>query len=313
MPYPHAGSDRDVDLSVTGPQSRDWQASLLSGGRTRTFLMHVPPGAAGPLPLVINYHGGGSNAAQQRSYSHMDATADRHGFIVAYPDGTGAVARQRRLLTFNAGRCCPPATANGVDDVAFTHQVIAFVSERVPVDRNRIYATGMSNGGMMAHRLAAESPLVAAVASVAGQLNVTAFAPRRPVPVMEFHSVDDPRAPYDGSATTGRAGARIRQGFPPVEAGLARWAAHNGCPPEPLISQTVTGRPGTPNDGQTLTVLRYGPGRDGAEVILYKFTGAGHVWPGASRSLPRLLGQPTTLADANEVMWQFFLSHPLRA
>jgi polyhydroxybutyrate depolymerase len=296
---------------VSGFQFRDWQLSLLSGGRTRTFSVHVPPRPAGPLPLVINYHGGGSNAAQQRAYSRMDATADRHGFIVVYPDGTGITARQRMLLTFNAGRCCPPATRNGVDDVAFTHEIIAFVGERVLVDRNRIYATGMSNGGMMAHRLAAESPLVAAVASVAGQLNVAAFAPRRPVPVMEFHSVDDPRAPYDGSGA-GRAGARIRSMFPSVEAGLARWAAHNGCPPKPLISQTVTGGPGTPDDGQTLTVLRYGPGRDGAEVVLYKFTGAGHVWPGAARSLPRLLGQPTTLVDANEVMWQFFLSHPLR-
>ena len=88
---------------------------------------------------------------------------------------------------------------------------------------------------------------------------------------------------------------------------------HNGCPPEPLISQTITGAPGTLNDGQTLTVLRYGPGRADSEVVLYKFTGAGHVWPGATRSLPRLLGRPTTLADANEVMWQFFLRRSRQA
>jgi polyhydroxybutyrate depolymerase len=185
-----------------------------------------------------------------------------------------------------------------VDDVGFTHAILALLVERLPIDRRRIYATGMSNGGMMAHRLAAESPLVAAVAPVAGQLNVTAFAPRRPVPVLEFHSVDDTRARYHGGP------------FPPVEEGLARWAAHNGCPPAPEVGATIKGAPGTLNQGQTLTVLRYGPGRDGSEVVLYRFTGAGHVWPGSTITLPRLLGRPTTLADANEVMWQFFAAHP---
>jgi polyhydroxybutyrate depolymerase len=135
------------------------------------------------MPVVINFHGGGSNAAQQRRYSGMDAAADRHGFVVVYPDGTGLRPGQRHLLTFNAGRCCPPATRHQVDDVGFTHAIIKTLAGRIPVDPRRIYATGMSNGGMMAHRLAAESPYIAAVAPVAGQLNVSAFAPRRPVPV----------------------------------------------------------------------------------------------------------------------------------
>jgi polyhydroxybutyrate depolymerase len=292
--------------------TRDWRTSLLFGGWQRTFTAHLPPGAGtAPLPVVINFHGGGSNAAQQRGYSGMDAAADRHGFIVVYPDGTGIRPGQRLLLTFNAGRCCPPATMNNVDDVGFTQAIIAMLGERVPVDGRRIYATGMSNGGMMAHRLAAESPLVAAVASVAGQLNVAAFAPARPVPVMEFHSVDDPRAAYDGGSGPGHA--RLRGMFPPVEAGISRWASHNGCPPVPSVSPAITGAPGTLNEGQTLTVIRYGPGRQGSEVVLYKLTGAGHVWPGTTASLPRLLGRPTTLVDANEVMWQFFAAHPLGA
>lgn len=278
----------------------NWHLSLPFGGRTRTFDVHIPPQTTTPLPVVLNFHGGGSNAAQQRRYSGLDATADRHGFVAVYPNGTGLRPRQRHLLTFNAGRCCAPATRYQVDDVGFTHALLDLLAERLPIDRSRIYATGMSNGGMMAHRLAAESPCIAAVAPVAGQLNVAAFAPRRAVPVLEFHSVDDTRAGYQG----GR--------FPPVEAGLARWAAHNGCPPTPAVGATVTGAPATINEGQTLTVLRYGPGRDGSEVVLYRFTGAGHVWPGSVTTLPRLLGRPTTLADANEVMWRFFTAHPLR-
>jgi polyhydroxybutyrate depolymerase len=289
----------------------DWQLSLPFGGRTRSFLVHVPPQAAtAPLAVVVNFHGGGSNAAQQRRYSGMNAAADRHGFVVVYPDGTGVRPGQRMFLTFNAGRCCPPATRNNVDDVGFTHAIIDLLRQRLPVDGRRIYATGMSNGGMMAHRLAAESSLVAAVAPVAGQLNVATFAPRRPVPVLEFHSVDDTRARYGGGGTSAPHRARFPQ-FPPVEEGMARWAAHNGCPPKPVVSPTITGARGTINEGQTLTVLSYGPGRGGAEVILYKFTGVGHVWPGSTSSLPILLGRPTTLADANEVMWRFFAAHPL--
>jgi polyhydroxybutyrate depolymerase len=289
----------------------DWQLSLPSGGRTRSFLVHVPPQAAtAPLPVVVNFHGGGSNAAQQRRYSGMNAAADRHGFVAVYPDGTGVRPGQRMFLTFNAGRCCPPATRNNVDDVGFTHAIIDLLRQRLPVDGRRIYATGMSNGGMMAHRLAAESSLVAAVAPVAGQLNVATFAPRRPVPVLEFHSVDDTRARYGGGETSAPHRGRFPQ-FPPVEEGLARWAAHNRCPPKPVVSPTITGARGTINEGQTLTVHSYGPGRGGAEVILYKFTGVGHVWPGSTSSLPILLGRPTTLADANEVMWRFFAAHPL--
>ena len=289
----------------------DWQLSLPFGGRTRSFLVHVPPGAAtAPLPVVVNFHGGASNAAQQRRYSGMNATADRHGFVVVYPDGTGMRPGQRRFLTFNAGRCCPPAMTNNVDDVGFTHAIIDLLARRLPVDGRRVYATGMSNGGMMAHRLAADSALVAAVAPVAGQLNVATFAPRRPVPVLEFHSVDDTRARYGGGESPPARRGRF-PGFPPVEEGLARWAAHNGCPPVPVASGTITGARGTINEGQTLTVLSYGPGRSGAEVVLYKFTGAGHVWPGSTQSLPVLLGRPTTLADANEVMWRFFAAHPL--
>ena len=87
--------------------------------------------------------------------------------------------------------------------------------------------------------------------------------------------------------------------------------AHNECPPTPLIGETVTGPPGSLDEGQTLTKITYGPGRGGAEVILYKFTGVGHVWPGAATFMPRWLGLSTTPVDSNEVMWQFFATHPL--
>lgn len=290
----------------------DHHLSMLHGGLRRTFLVHVPRTAllGAPLPIVVNYHGGGSNARQQRGYSGLDATAERHGFVAVHPDGTGVTAGQRRLLTWNAGGCCPPASARGVDDVGFTLAMVEALAARLPLDRGRLYATGMSNGGMMAHRLAADaSEHVAAIAAVAGQLNVTTFAPRRPVPVMEMHSVDDERAAYDGRAAPVLTRHGRLRAFPPVQAGIDAWVAHDGCPPRPALSPPLLGAPGTPDDGQTATRITYGPGRDGSEVVLIRLTGVGHVWPGARSALPRLLGRATSLLDANEVAWQFFAAH----
>ena len=290
----------------------DYELSLPFGGRLRTFLVHVPrvAEAASPLPVVVNFHGAGSDAVQQRQYTAMNASADRHGYVVVYPNGTGVFPGQRRFLTFNAGGCCPPATRNDVDDVGFIDTILDLLEEKLAIDTQRLYATGMSNGGMMAHRMAADSPRIAAVASVAGQLTVKSFRPSRAVSVMEFHSVDDPRARYDARRWP-RASEARRHHLPSVQIGIDRWVAHNGCAPTPVVEEPVWGPRGSLDQGQTLTRITYGPGRDGTEVVLYRFSGVGHVWPGAATFLPRLLGPSTTLVDANEVMWRFFASHPL--
>jgi len=290
-------------------QPGDYELSLPFESRIRTFLVHVPPqaGEGSPLPVVVNFHGAGSNAAQQCQYTGMNVTANRHGFIVVYPNGTGILARQRQLLSFNAGVCCGAAMRNKVDDVAFTEAVVSVLGEKIAVDPHRLYATGMSNGGMMAHRMAVDSSKIAAVASVAGQLAVTWFRPSKPVSVMEFHSIDDRRAVFDGRTLR----ARLHTGLPPVQTGIDRWVVHNECRQTPTTSKAITGTMGSVNEGQTVTTVTYGPGRDGTEVVLYRFTGVGHVWPGSLTSLPLLLGRATTLVDANEIMWAFFSAHPL--
>ena len=104
-----------------------------------------------------------------------------------------------RLLTWNAGTCCAYSVINKVDDVGFVRALIDKLAEKFPIDRRRIYATGMSNGGMMAHRLAAEArDIVAAVAPVAGGMVLPVIKTARAVPVLHIHSVDDPRALYTG-------------------------------------------------------------------------------------------------------------------
>jgi polyhydroxybutyrate depolymerase len=168
------------------------------------------------------------------------------------------------------------------------------------VDPHRLYATGMSNGAMMAHRLAAEaSTRIAAIAPVAGGLVYQRFAPARPVPVLHIHSLDDPIARYRGGL--GRSLAGNERMNPDVDKMMARWAAADGCTGGPVVRDERRNE-----RGQTARLLAWGRCAGGSEVRLWQLTGAGHVWPGQvpGRGL-RLLGTPTTVIDANEEIWKF--------
>lgn len=280
----------------------DHERSLVVGERERSFILHVPPRVreGRPLPLVIAFHGGGGHAKNQQEYSQLDRLADREGFVSVYPDGSGGLGR--RLLTWNAGSCCGPAMREGVDDVGFVRALVAEVARLLPIDRRRVYATGLSNGAMMAYRLAAEAPdLVAAIAPVAGAADIAPKPGSRAVPVMHVHSVDDPRALYAGGLGPPFPLTRQRVRHPPVEDVVARWVRHAGCAESARTDAPIA------RDGHSATRLTWTGCRDRAEVVLWRLTGAGHVWPGGQRDyLVRLLGPGTAVIDANEQMWTFF-------
>lgn len=286
----------------------DHEFTITHGGLRRSYLVHVPPvaNAGRPLPLVVNFHGGGGNAKVQKAYSRMDEAADRDGYIAVYPNGTGGIGG--RFLTWNAGACCGPAAANRVDDVGFSLALLDDLARRIPLDRARTYATGLSNGSMMAYRLGAEAPgHIAAVAGVAGAMTLPGFGPGRPVPVMHIHSVDDPRALYGGGLGPAFPFTDTRVLHQSVDAMLALWIARNGCPERPQASGSISGRAGAADAKHTATRHTYAPCRNGAEVVLWKLTEAGHVWPGGVQDyLPLLLGSGTTVIDANRELWKFF-------
>ena len=146
---------------------------------------------------------------------------------------------------------------------------------------------------------------IAGIASVAGVARPTPFAPRRPMPIIYFHSVDDPRALYAGGL--GPLLPFLTRVFhPPVEETLHIWARFDGCPDEPRVVERRSGRAATEEGAHTATLLVYSDCASGAEVQLWKLTGAGHVWPGAApRYAERLLGAPTQVIDANELLWRF--------
>ena len=284
----------------------DHDRSLTVDGLTRAYIAHVPPRVSEgrPLPLVLAFHGGGGNASGFKAYAGLDALADREGFVVVYPDGSGRLGR--RLLTWNAGGCCGYAASQNVNDVAFTLAVVRDVARNVSIDPARVYATGHSNGAMMAYRLAAEaSERIAAIAPVAGAMQVASFLPAREVPVLHVHSVDDPRALYGGGLGPPFPGTQSRVTHRAVEPELQKWVAHDRCPGEPrTVEQRSTPSRGAPD--QTATLLVWGPCAGGAEVQLWKLTGSGHGWPGGHVRLPeKIMGPETATIDAALEVWRF--------
>jgi polyhydroxybutyrate depolymerase len=307
---------REVAVGPTG----DYEIAVAHDGRTRTALVHVPDRVADetrPVPVVLNFHGGGGNARAHRDYVRMDALADREGFIVVYPNGTGRL--DEKLLTWNAGLCCGYAMTEKVDDVGFVRALLAALVLRAPIDTARVYATGLSNGAMLSYRLAAQlSDRIAAAAPVAGSMvlperRVDDVAPalavpgKRAVPILHIHSIDDKRALYFGGLGEPFPFTNLRTRHPNAEEVLYRWVAFEECAPKPVVREERRGVRGTATAAHTATLYVFGGCRDGGEIALWKLTGAGHVWPGGRGDyLPRVLGPGTDVIDANEEMWKFF-------
>jgi len=168
------------------------------------------------------------------------------------------------------------------------------------LNQQRIYIVGHSNGGMMAHRLGEALPeRITAIASVAGA-HVPIAAHGRALPVLHIHSEDDLRALYYGDLGPPFPLTGSRVFHPSVNATLSEWVRHDGCNTMPTETMFIE------NGRHTARQLVYGNYHDGAEVVLWKLTGAGHGWPNGKPRLERLVGPPTKIIDANKEIWHFF-------
>jgi polyhydroxybutyrate depolymerase len=262
--------------------------------------LYRPPAPANQaLPVVLALHGSGIDARVMTYFCGLDELAVRAGFAVVYPNGTG---RTSRNLSWNAGRCCGFAQREGVDDVAFIDALLDELPRHLPVDARRIYVTGMSAGGMMAYRLAAElSHRIAAIAPVAGGMELDECQPAEAVSVCHFHGTADEYAPFEGGLGK-KSLTKVR--FHPVAHGIACWVKANDCSPVPVIEQL----PAAVDDGTSVTRAVYSGGRESSEVVLYTIENMGHTWPGKETVFPHL-GRTSHNLDANQVMWEFFQRH----
>lgn len=276
----------------------DHTRKLTEGDRERSYLVHVPPkyDHEKPTPVVLALHGAAMNGEMMVWFSGLNKKSDEAGFIVVYPSGTG----RDPILTWNAG------SFNGnqeVDDVAFIGQLLENLGNVVNVDEKRVYACGMSNGGMMCYRLAAElSDRIAAIATVAGTIAIDDSQPTRPVPVMHFHGVKDNIVPFEMAKGKATSFMKLKG----VEDSIQTWVKLNGCKETPQ-TETIS------KDGDEMKVTRttYGGGKDGSEVVLIVIDEGGHTWPGQKPPVG-FIGKSAMNISANDLIWEFFQKHQMK-
>ena len=243
-------------------------STIRSGGLVREYRLYVPAiytRTTGRVPLLLNLHGYSSDNFQQENYGDFRAIADTANFLVVHPNGVFDGANNRNWNTFG-----PRGT--GVDDVAFLSALIDTLASRYRLDPDRIYSTGMSNGGFMSYELACQlSNRVAAIASVTGSMTTSRLATSgRPVPVLEIHGTTDGTVPYTGGTA---------QQFVAIPTLLNSWVARNGCNPTP----TVTMVPDiNTTDGCTAERSVWSGGHNGSVVEHFRIIGGGHTWPGSA-------------------------------
>jgi polyhydroxybutyrate depolymerase len=298
-PAPGSGSDTTTRIDSPG----DYSFSIMHDGLARQYRVHVPRrySAATPAPLVLAFHGGGGdmNHMATDSYYGLITTSEAEGFVVVFPNGFSKL-NSGKFATWNAGTCCAGARDENVDDVGFVRKIIGNVSHQLAIDQDRIYATGMSNGGMMTYRLACEmADTFRAVASVAGTDNTTRCTPKAPIAILHIHARNDDHVLYNGGAgKTFRDMSKVSD-FTSVPATIAKWVKLNGCNPAPQRVLETPGAPGAFCD-------RYSHCQGDVAVELCVTESGGHSWPGGTKM--RGDEPPSRAISANDVMWAFFTS-----
>jgi polyhydroxybutyrate depolymerase len=265
---------------------------ILSSGQLREYLLYVPSSydSTTPTPLVISMHGAAMWGAAQQETSRWNEVAERHGFIVVYPSGTGFPK------VWHASEPGAGLTA----DVRFISELIDTLMATYNLDPERIYANGLSNGGGMAFVLSCTlSDRIAAVGMVASAL----FLPwswctdRRAVPMIAFHGTADRITPYRGGTSWVAPNP-----FADIPKWTANWARRNRCAPDPVESVVAT----------DVTRLEYTDCADDATVLLYTVIEGGHTWPGGMPPPEWFTGSTSNSVHASSQMWAFFREHQLR-
>lgn len=263
--------------------------SLVWDGATRFYFVHEPSSFTSNenKSLIVALHGGFGSGSQLEKQSLLSEKADHAGFLVAYPDG---IKSPLGIRTWNADGCCGYAQKNKVDDVGFLNSLIDSLVIKYKIDPHRVYITGMSNGAFMAYRLACElSSKIAAIAPVAGTMNVSNCSAGQGVPVIHFNSYLDGSIPWQGGIGNGVSSHYN----PPLDSVLDIWKSKNSCSPVDTLV----------NDNN-YTHLEWNNCSCGHSQSLYITHDGGHSWPGGKNTIG---GDPvSTVINANDLMWDFF-------
>ena len=262
-------------------------ASITHDGIQRDYILYIPEIYDGntTVPLVLNFHGFGSSASQQMFYGDFRDIADTEGFLLVHPEGTTFIGNQFWNVGF-------PGISSTIDDVGFTEALIDELATLYAIDLDRVYATGMSNGGFMSFLLACQlSEKIAAVASVTGSMTQDTFDDcnaQRPTPVLQIHGTEDDVVLYNGNTLS-----------IPIADVISYWVDYNNCETTPT---TTTFPDIDPSDGSTIEHSVYEDGDNGITTEHMKVIGGGHTWPGSVINT----GGTNQDIDASMEIWLFF-------
>lgn len=268
--------------------------TIVSSGEKREYLLYVPRSydASKPTPLVISLHGASLWPAGQMDNSQWNRVADREGIIVVYPSGTKGSGP--RVWHVGTGPRLEP-------DVTFISELIDALAAGYNIDRTRIYANGLSNGGGMSFALSCTlADRIAAVGMVGAAYTLPSdWCPDpRPVPMIAFHGTADGWTPYHGGGSPVLRGGGS---FPSIPLWTANWARRNQCETNPVDSAVAA----------DVTRREYPNCAGDAAVVLYTIRDGGHTWPGGGH-LPEWFAGPTSHSiDASAEMWAFFRRYQL--
>lgn len=282
-----------ITATAAGKREQELQ-TIMHDGKERSYLAraeHVTRDRH-PVPLVIVLHGGGGNAEITERMTGFTRKAIKEKFIVVYPNGSNRFGD--KLRTWNAGNCCGYAMDTRIDDVGFIKALLDKLVSEYPVDPKRIYVTGLSNGGMMTHRLGIElSDKITAIAPVIAGLFGDEIPPAGPVAALMINGMLDESVPYLGGPPGGRF-AKEWSGKPilPAETQASFWARTNGCDAKP-----------EKHDSEDMLQWKYACPSQDVEHYLVKDNG--HAWPGGQPGTRRA-DIPSQAMNATDVIWAFF-------
>jgi len=286
------------------PAGQTVEKTIICNSLKRSYFLHVPPSLQKdkPIPMVFVFHGAEGDGTVIEQLTKFSNLADREGFIAVYPNGY--------WKNFNDGRepFVSRAHRENIDDVAFVATLIEKISSEFPIDKQRIFATGFSNGAIFSHYLAAHlSGIIAAIAPVDGgiaELFQDKFKPEKAVSVLIIQGSEDPWMPFRGGGIIeGKFGHIID-----THKAAQLWIKHNGCAGElrtGALPDTDT------SDGCSVKWYSWRNCRQGTEVMLYAIEGGGHTWPNTIQYLPvKDIGRMSRDFDATKLIWEFFKKHP---
>jgi len=293
--------------SVAAPPIAAIEKTIHVDGLERHYLVFVPNNAHEPMPVVFALHGGGGNSRQMERYTRFDDLAEKEDFIVIYPESVGGNWNDGRGVEFMQ------AQRENINDVKFVRSILDDMDKDHKIDRSRVFATGISNGGFMSHRLAAEaSDVITGIAPVVGGMApaiAEKFKPQFPVSILIIQGDSDPLVPVGGGdVVLGRG--RPRGKVIPTKETLVKYVERNGNQGEPRKTTLDT----DPNDGTSVEITKYPDGPGGAKTWFYLVKNGGHTWPGrAQYAREGVIGKASQEFSATEVIWDFFKSCPANA